>query len=424
MLFIYHALSLGGIETFYVRMAKARQQIGKKTKILLTDREDASDPYLLSEMRKYCEVYFLNDFLKYPFFGKTIVQLLLLYPIDKIKISKIFKDVRQVHVSSSIYGLFYLNIIKKLNIQTPLTIGVYHSKEFIWKNSSALPFYELINRQLFSDLLDLNSVYFFNDKLPDVYAQYFYFKINDKNVFPLGVIDSKKIEIKKNETKGVENVLRIVSVGRLVNFKTYNLWMIDVVKKLEGKINVEFHIYGAGPLEQEIKEKIERNNLKNKVFLKGSLSYSELKSTISKYDIFIGSGTVIVEASSIGIPSIIGIESEVEPISYGFLSDIPGYSYNEDKLYEKYDVEKIILDYLDLDPDKKHDVKNEHVVWAQKFSMENCVSNFEGANFKFNNSIPVKYTGIIFRLKYAFSFFVFSLIYKLRRKKLSDSVYG
>lgn len=424
MLFIYHALSLGGIETFYVRMAKARHKIGKKTKILLTDREDASDPYLLSEMRKYCEVYFLKDFLKYPFSKKTLVQLLLLYPIDRIKISKIFKDVRQVHVSSSIYGLLYFNIIKKINIQAPLTIGVYHSKEFVWGDSSTLPFYEVVNRQLFSDLLGLNSVYFFNDKLPDIYAKYFDFEINDKNVFPLGVIESKKNEMQKIETKGVGNVFRIVSVGRLVNFKTYNLWMLDVIKKLEGKINVEFYIYGTGPLEQDIKEKIERNNLNNKVFLKGSLSYSELKSTISRYDLFIGSGTAIVEASSIGIPSIIGIESEVEPVSYGFLSDIPGYSYNEDNLYEKHDVEKIILDYFELSSTEKNNVKNKHIVWAQKFSMENCVSNFEGANFKFNNSIFIKYTGVIFKLKYTCSFFVFSLIYKLRRKKLSDSVYG
>ncbi len=421
MLFIYHALSLGGIETFYVRMAKARHQMGKKTKILLTDREEASDPYLLREMRKYCEVYFLNDFLKYRIYGKIIVQFLLLFPINTRKISIIFQGVQQVHVSSSIYGLFYLNIIKYLKIQIPLTIGVYHSKEFIWKSPSNLPFYELINRQLFSDLLRLKSVYFFNDKLPDIYTEYFDFEIDEKNVFPLGVIDSKKIEIKKS---CIKDVLRIVSVGRLVNFKTYNLWMIDVIKSLENKINVEFYIYGSGPLEQEMIEKIERNNLKNKIFLKGSLPYSELKNTISKYDIFIGSGTVIVEASSLGIPSIVGIESEVKPVSYGFVSNISGYSYNEDNLYEKYDVEKIILDYLYLDSEKKYDVKNKHVEWAQKFSMENCVSNFEGANFKFNNSISLKYTGIIFKLKYTFSFIVFSLIYKLRRKKLSDSVYG
>jgi len=50
MLFIYGSLALGGIETFFVRMAKARAEIGMKTKILLLNNKERSNPELLDEM--------------------------------------------------------------------------------------------------------------------------------------------------------------------------------------------------------------------------------------------------------------------------------------------------------------------------------------------------------------------------------------
>jgi len=66
MLFIYGSLALGGIETFFVRMAKARAEIGMKTKILLLNNKERSNPELLDEMGKYAEVYYLEDFIFLP----------------------------------------------------------------------------------------------------------------------------------------------------------------------------------------------------------------------------------------------------------------------------------------------------------------------------------------------------------------------
>ena len=52
--------------------------------------------------------------------------------------------------------------------------------------------------------------------------------------------------------------------------------------------------------------------------------------------VFVGSGTSIIESSALGIPSIIGIESNNDGETYGFFSNLRGYSYNEDNL----DIEK------------------------------------------------------------------------------------
>lgn len=54
MLFIYGALPVGGIETFFVRMAKERFSKGLFTAILLQSKPEESDPVLLAEMKKIC----------------------------------------------------------------------------------------------------------------------------------------------------------------------------------------------------------------------------------------------------------------------------------------------------------------------------------------------------------------------------------
>lgn len=421
MLFIYGALQLGGIETFYVRMAKARYLKGEKTKFLLIAKKSSSDEELLREAKKYADVYFLDDYLVGNIFRLLTLHFLLIKPISFKKIAHVFDGVRQIHVSHSIYGLLYLRVKKILDLDVPLTMGVYHSKEFIWGGDDRLPFYERINRILFGCLLKSKSVYFFNEKLPELYSDYYDFNKDEINTFPLGVIES--ISSIDSLAKTKSSPLRIVSVGRLVGFKSYNLWMVDLVNKLSGLIDIEYHIYGTGPLEKDIIAKVACNGLSDKVLLKGSLPYSEFKNTISKYDLFVGSGTAIVEASSLGVPSIVGIESVVEPVSYGFICDIEGYSYNEDDLYRKLSVYDLLVMYHSLSEDDVLSLKARHISWAEKFTMNSCLDNFD-------RRIPLAYqtricpdVNFMTSLKYSVSFFLYSLRCRLMGGRLSDKVY-
>ena len=61
----------------------------------------------------------------------------------------------------------------------------------------------------------------------------------------------------------------------------------------------------------------------------GNLEYANLSATIAAADLFVGSGTAVIEAAAQCCPAMIGIESIEEPYTYGFLSDIVGLSYNE-----------------------------------------------------------------------------------------------
>ena len=57
MLFIYRVLPIGGIETFFLRMAKERYKKGLATTILLLSDPHESNQALLMEMKKYSNVY-------------------------------------------------------------------------------------------------------------------------------------------------------------------------------------------------------------------------------------------------------------------------------------------------------------------------------------------------------------------------------
>ena len=69
--------------------------------------------------------------------------------------------------------------------------------------------------------------------------------------------------------------------------------------------------------------------MQNSVHFFDNVEYSNLEEVLNKASVFIGSGTAILEAASLGVPCIVGIESSVRPITYGYLSDIEGFSYNE-----------------------------------------------------------------------------------------------
>src|SRR5690606_32286165 len=104
------------------------------------------------------------------------------------------------------------------------------------------------------------------------------------NLFPLGVIEPKdhfERSIINNDKK-----LLIGSVGRLVEFKSYNLWMLDVVGALkDGGVDVSYLVYGDGPLKNEMQRRIDELGISEQVSLKGTLDYSNFGDVVSGFDI-------------------------------------------------------------------------------------------------------------------------------------------
>lgn len=132
------------------------------------------------------------------------------------------------------------------------------------------------------------------------------------------------IDVAKNAwVANARSQLHIVSVGRLVNFKAYNLGAPRIVAALrERGVPVTWDIYGAGPLLGEIEEEIERFQVNDAVHLKGELAYTDFQTTIASYDIFLGMGTAALEAAMIGLPTICATDSQRDNC-YGFVHELP-----------------------------------------------------------------------------------------------------
>ncbi len=117
--------------------------------------------------------------------------------------------------------------------------------------------------------------------------------------------------------------LEIVSVGRLVEFKSYNRHIpIIVADLLQKGVDLCWTVWGDGDDRDCIEGLIKNYNLEGRVRLMGALPYSKFPSAISSADIFVGMGTAALEAAGMGIPTICCVD-QMEDACYGFLHEAP-----------------------------------------------------------------------------------------------------
>ncbi|GEB69776.1 Glycosyl transferases group 1 [Pseudoalteromonas carrageenovora] len=387
MLFIYGSLSVGGIETFFVRMAKERARLGLSTSMLLLSKPESGNDELLAEAKKYARVMFAEEiFLFKPSISS---RLCLLAPINKDNLTLLFKYVDQIHTFDGMHALFGLRLSKIVNRRIPITIGFYHYIKYLW-GGDKVALHEKINRQFVFDYLPSESLLFFSKGSRDLYSKHQKKNFDRSNVFRLGVVDHKEVPI----SGSVNTPFKVVAIGRLVEFKTYNFYMIDVMKSLIDKgFNIQFDIYGDGPLFSKLKQRIENEGLTEHIKLNGTLNYSKFDQVVSQSDMFIGDGTAIIQASALGVPSIVGVQNVVEPKTYGYFCNVFEFQYGRKGLdIPLISVEELILKYIRMDASERLEIKQQHLNCIDQFTNESCQASMDRLkniemplkNFRFN----------------------------------------
>ena len=425
MLLIFGALNLGGVETFFIRLSKQRFREGKNTKMVLLSSRDRSDKSLIAEAAKYAELYFYEDLtiINNLLVKKAPFHVALLLPLKKEKISQILSAVSHIHVSTAFCGYFAERILSIYGVDCTLSIGLYHSTEFCWGEKGTLPYFEGKNREFFYKKLNDGGLVFFNESCVQIYEKYAGVSFELVNLFPLGVVELNDDKQYGYHPCPSEKKIKLVSVGRLVAFKSYNMWMIDVVLKLKKHgIDVVYYVFGEGSLMDEMKSKIENLSLEENVILAGCLDYTDFSRVVSSFDVFIGSGTAIIESSSLGVPSVVGIEGNNQPYSYGFFSEIDGFSYNEDNLFPKRSVFEILLNFMELSDEEKKELSCAHKVKSMLFSMDSCSVNFDELKKNVGETVLSPQSFFYFRFLYSMSFLFFSLKQRMMGTTLSDLV--
>ena len=380
---------MGGIETYTVRLAKhLSQHIQVKILILSNKYNDA----LLKESSKYATIYFIHNYTIPALLRKNtfIKRVPFLFPIDYKKLIFDLKKTHYIHATGS-EGLVISNNLMKYDEKICISLGIYHSKEFTWSSNA---YFRSIEKSLFLSIHNKNMISPNESSLPILES--FYKKKFDLPIIPIG------IEI-PNKEKGFfnPNSNKIISIGRLVEFKVYNEHIINIIDDINYIHNksYEYHIYGYGPNEKKLKKLADTKN--SKIIFHGVLEYSKIQDILTDCILFIGSGTAIIESSSFGIPSIIGIESNKQSETYGLFSDLVGFSYNEDNLdIKKTKYIDIVNNFFKLDNDQKINISYAHIAKAKEFSIDSTSILFLKALEQLDENKYYTYSTFRYKLSY------------------------
>lgn len=124
---------------------------------------------------------------------------------------------------------------------------------------------------------------------------------------------------------------RIVSLGRLVAIKSYNLYMIEVVARLRAKGHpVRWDVYGTGALQGEMRHRVGQAGMGDHIKLHGYLEDDQIPVALAEAGAFVGQGTALIEAAFCRVPSVVGILGSKTEETYGYLYELPFGTFGEE----------------------------------------------------------------------------------------------
>lgn len=387
ILYICNLAKIGGIETQMLRIAQNSESNVSVLPLGRSFDEDLKKEFLQTKVN----IFDVTSFGKVLFSGmpkNVIISRDSAFRANHFDIIFTFDD------WTYFAGLY---IKQKYYPSTKIIQGIYHPRLYNWK-PRFFNFTWLIFRHFFKIIPGENLIFMNKESLDGHTA------INpntDKaTIIPMAVDFERFAKINRIPKKD-----KIISVGRIVDFKPYNFTLLPVLRELiDQGYDLEYHIYGHGNLEKVLINEIEKNGLVNNVFFHGALKYSELENVYQDAYIFIGVGTAIVEACAAGIPSILAVDSNKYPTTYGWFHEMPGFSMGEIitdlPLKPFYDVIKEICDNPGLYEEYAIKAKQK----AQTFALKNILvmfpKVFENAQWFSVKLLYLKIYGIIIILEH------------------------
>jgi glycosyltransferase involved in cell wall biosynthesis len=363
LIFFANVLVMNGGSTFLVRTSRELKRRGVAVAIVLLRKE--VDPELLSELERFATVYYLEDFLidKARLFR---AHLGVFGFVAWRRLERALMPFGNVVHAMGVFGLLFGYRLCGRFRRFKLTAGVYHQNEFLFTKSKF--YFAQKSAELFCGLPSENIV-FFNETSRNNYAEFFSKNFSFSPIIPIG-IDLPN----PDKCAYSADSFRIVSIGNLVEFKTYNEHIIRVLPALLKVVPcLEYHIYGTGFRKDYLRSIIDDLRLERSVFFHGEIAYSDFYNSINNSSLFVGSGTALIEAAAAGLPAMIGIESIQTPDTYGFLSDIPGYSYNEDVPYiSKKPIKDLLLNFFS-NSEIRSETSKKCKLKASEFSVEKTI---------------------------------------------------
>ena len=224
--------------------------------------------------------------------------------------------------------------------------GIFHPRAYFNEDENFL--HKKLNIFL-ARILRNQGLYFMNTACRDSHAAPL--KLNQSE----GSIVRIPVKISKASWEpGVLTDVKIIAVGRLVNFKAYNFGLLDIAEFFSRQdTNVTITIYGDGEQHDTLNHEIQARGLETTVRLAGTLNYFDFAAEVLKYDLFVGMGTAALEAAATGIPTLVALDNE-RTECMGFIHELPaGFIGEHIKNYKTKSLLSCVQSYAQLEPVKR-----------------------------------------------------------------------
>ncbi|QJE00897.1 glycosyltransferase family 4 protein [Massilia forsythiae] len=349
-------LDIGGVETLLVRLIPQLAQRGVSVTLMLLQRKVNQE--FLESLQPYCQIKFIRD--AFPFTRKHLRDFFGSQP-----------DVAYFTINQAfVFGSW---LLKRAGYKTKTVLGAYQTEIFC---APAKPwqYHRKIVQNAIRKNIPAQSVIFGNTAGRDYHASRLMTNLDDSPIVRLFV----DVEKYKFIRRGPLLRRKIVSIGRISPYKTYNFTVLDIIKNLtEIGHHLEWDIYGDGENFGELQETIIEKNLEKYVHLHGTMSYSRFQEVLDDAFLFIGSGTSLIEASACGVPSLTTIEYSNEALSYGFISEIEGFNLIEPSLDKRiFSIEEKILEILNASVSEYEQLQDQCYLKAISYSGSSVVDEY------------------------------------------------
>lgn len=302
VLFVVGQLSLGGVETYILRVARALSASGVAVEVWIV--KPRFDGGLMAQLQLVAEV-------------RVLAPKWLAYPLW-ISAPELPEDADLVFTTGRLALIFAAHACASADRSVRLIAGVFSQWEYMvaaWDKKS------LLANALVEQIGPANMV-FCTDGCRVDHAKSLGESYLMSLVSPL-LVDLPTAPPRESRSTGAP--FKIVTVSRLVSFKTSNLQMPELVARLNASgTPTHWTLYGEGPERGLIEAAVKAAGAEAFITLESAVPYADLPRVMRGADLYIGAGSTLVEASALGVPALVALDTNPEPTTPGLLCDRPG----------------------------------------------------------------------------------------------------
>lgn len=356
ILFVVGQLTVGGIETYILRVARTAHAAGIKVSVWVVKQR--IDQELHTMLEEVATVRFLApSFLPIPLW---------------VSAPSLPEDIDLVFTTGRTSLLFAAFAAARGRKAVRLVAGVFSQWEYCVDDGSQK---HVLAAELIRQL-GVSNMVFCTEGCRNDHAAVLGPVYNSALISPL-LVELPPPRSRAPRDSGAP--LHIVSVARLTPFKTSNLQMPAVLAELQDRgIEATWTLYGAGEEQPAIEAAIKRAGVADRAFLAGNLPYSKLHDAIASADVYIGGGTTIVEASAMGVPALVALDENPQPTSPGFFANTSGdYTSDAAPGFELFAIADLLERLARSQPEEVATLASRSRARASRYDVKNAVNEIE-----------------------------------------------